>query len=60
MKKRTPSSSAMSTHSSIRRSYARDDDSMSAFIPMGRSVRDRMKRRPSRKSWPCTNVSDTG
>ena len=47
MKKRTPSSSAMSIHRSIRSRYILDDCSMSAFMPKGRSVTLLMSRKPS-------------
>ncbi len=33
---------------------------MSAFMPIGFAVRRRMRRRPSRKSWPWTYVSERG
>ena len=53
-KKRTPSSRARSTQRTIRWWYAWDEDSMRAFIPTGREVRERIFRSPSRKSYPWT------
>ena len=29
-------------------------------MPIGFAVSRRMRRRPSRKSWPCTQVSEMG
>ena len=49
-KKRTLSSRAISIHSSMRRRYVLDDCSIRAFMPIGRLVRDRMNRSPSRNS----------
>ena len=49
-KKRTPSSSAMSIHSTMRSWYFLDAFSISAFMPIGLEVRRRMYRSPSRKS----------
>ena len=50
----------MSIHSVIRSWYFFDAFSISAFMPIGLSVKARMWRSPWRKSYPCTQVRLTG
>jgi hypothetical protein len=59
-KKRTPSSSAMSTHFFMRSVYTLDDFSTMALKPTGRGVSSRMRRMPARSSCPCTKLIEMG